>query len=192
MNIEGTETIQQDGLQLRPIAEAHAALIVAASVSDVPDWTYIPRSLDEGGAREWIRRGVQARKTGQAVRFVIEVENELAGTVGAQHPYAHDRGVVEIFYFILPEFRRRGIATGGLRLFDRWVQGATPELRRLQLHVIVGHPGSGRVAELAGYKFEGVAVHQIPSINGYGPRDAQVYAKAIAGSGKPGVGGVLA
>jgi RimJ/RimL family protein N-acetyltransferase len=192
MNIAGSEKIQEGGLQLRPIAEADAGLIVAASVSDVPDWTYVPRSLDEGAAREWIRRGVQARETGQAVRFVIELENQLAGTVGAEHPYAHDRGIVEIFYFVLPEFRRRGIATAGLKLFGRWVQDVTPELRRLQLHVIVGHPGSGRVAELAGYKLEGVAVHQIPPVNGYGARHAQVYAKAIAGSGQVGVGGVLA
>lgn len=192
MDIVGTEKIRESGLELRPIAEADAGLIVAASVSDVPDWTYIPRRLDEAGARDWIRRGVQARETGQAVRFVMELENQLAGTVGAQHPYAHDRGIVEIFYFVLPEFRRRGIATAGLRLLDKWVQDVTPELRRLQLHVIVGHPGSGRVAELAGYKFEGVAVQQIPPVNGYGPRDAQVYAKAIAGSGQLGVGGVLA
>lgn len=192
MNIAGTEKIEEGGLRLRPIAEADARLIVAASVSDVPDWTYVPRGLDEGGAREWIRRGVQAREAGQAVRFVIELESQLAGTVGAQHPYAHDRGIVETFYFVLPEFRRRGIATAGLRLLDRWVQDVTPELRRLQLHVIVGHPGSGRVAEAAGYRLEGVAVHQIPPVNGYGPRDAEVYAKAIAGRGEPGVGGVLA
>lgn len=174
------------------MAEADAGLIVTASRSDVPDWTYIPRNMDEEGAREWIRRGLQAREAGQAVRFVIELEGRLAGTVGAQHPHAHDWGIIETFYFVLPEFRRRGIATAALRLLDEWVQDATPELRRLQLHVIVGHPGSGRVAEQAGYKLEGVAVHQIPPVNGYGPRDAEVYAKAIAGSDQPGVGGVLA
>lgn len=94
------------------------------------------------------------------MRFVIQVEDQLAGTVGAQHPYAHDRGIVETFYFVLPGFRRRGLASAGLRLVDEWVRRVTPELRRLQLHVVVGNPGSARVAELAGYRFEGVAVHQ--------------------------------
>jgi RimJ/RimL family protein N-acetyltransferase len=119
MEISGAENIQKDGLQLRPIAEADASLIMAASVSDVPDWTFIPRDLDEGGAREWIRRGFPARESGRAVRFVIEFQNQLAGTVGAQHPHDHDRGIVETFYFVLPEFRRRGLATAGLRLLNR-------------------------------------------------------------------------
>jgi ribosomal-protein-alanine N-acetyltransferase len=192
VEITGAESIQGDGLRLRPIAEADAPLMMAASVGDVPDWTFIPRDMDEKRAREWIRRGFLARERGRAVRFVIEYESQLAGTVGAQHPYEHDRGIVETFYFVLPEFRRRGLATLALRLLNSWVQASTPELRRLQLHVIVGHPGSGRVAELAGYKLEGVAAHQIPAVNGYGPRDATVYGMAIAGSGQPGVGGVLA
>jgi RimJ/RimL family protein N-acetyltransferase len=192
MKIADVGQLWGDGFLLRPIVEEDAELIAAASVSDVPDWTFIPRNLGKDEARAWIRRGLAARENGQAVRFVIQVEDRLAGTVGAEHPYAHDRGIVETFYFVLPEFRRRGLANAGLRLVDEWVQRVTPELRRLQLHVIVGNRGSGRVAELAGYRFEGVAVHQIPPVNGYGPRDAEVYGIAIVGSSQPDVGGVLA
>lgn len=192
MKITGSESIQGDGLRLRPIAEEDAGLVAAASVGDVPDWTFVPRNLDEGAAREWIRRGVGARDKGRAVRLVIEVEGKAAGTVGAQHPHDHDLGILETFYFVLPEFRRRGLATAGLKLFNAWAEEVTPELRRLQLHVIVGHPGSGRVAELAGYKYEGVAVNQIPAVNGFGPRDAKVYAIAVVSRGEAKVGGVLA
>jgi RimJ/RimL family protein N-acetyltransferase len=192
MNIADGEQIRGDGFLLRPIVEADAELMVAASISDIPDWTFIPRDLDHDAAQAWIQRRVLARETETAVRFVIQLTDGLAGTVGAEHPYTHDRGIVETFYFVLPEFRRRGLASAGLRLIDEWVQRVTPELRRLQLHVIVGNRGSGRVAELAGYKFEGVAVHQIPPVNGYGPRDAEVYGLAIVGSSQPDVGGVLA
>lgn len=192
MNITDVREIQGDGFLLRPIAAEDEAVIATASLSDVPDWTFIPRNLTENDARTWIQRGFTARENGQAIRFVIEVAGQLAGTVGAEHPYAHDRGIVETFYFVLPEFRRRGLASAGLRLIDEWVQQVTPELRRLQLHVVVGNPGSGRVAESAGYRLEGVAVHQIPSVNGFGPRDAEVYGIAIAGSSQPDVGGVLA
>ena len=192
MKITGFEHIQGNGFLLRPITEKDAELMVAASISDVPDWTFIPRDLDQAAARAWIRRGSPARENGQAVRFVIQLEDRLAGTVGAEHPYAHDRGIVETFYFVLPEFLRRGLATTALRLVDESVQRVTPELRRLQLHVIVGNPGSGRVAEKAGYKYEGIAVNQIPAVNGYGPRNAQVYGKAITGSSQSEVGGVLA
>jgi RimJ/RimL family protein N-acetyltransferase len=192
MKITDFEHIQGNGFSLRPITEEDAKLMVAASISDVPDWTFIPRDLDQAAAQAWIRRGSPARENGQALRFVIQWENHLAGTVGAEHPYAHDRGIVETFYFVLPEFRRRGLATASLRLVDDWVQRVTPELRRLQLHVIVGNPGSGSVAEQAGYKYEGIAANQIPAFNGYAPRDAQVYGKAVAGSSPSEVGGVLA
>jgi RimJ/RimL family protein N-acetyltransferase len=192
MEISGSEQLHGEGLLLRPIMESDAKLMVAASQSDIPDWTFIPRDLDQGQARAWIRRGLGARETGRAIRFVIDTPDGVAGTVGAEHPYAHDDGIVETFYFVLPGFRRRGLASAGLRLANTWIRGATPGLRRLQLHVIVGNQGSGRVAELAGYVYEGVAVNQIPAVNGYDPRNAEVYGIAVEGSGAFGVGGVLA
>ena len=192
MKITGSEDLQGDGFFLRPIAESDAELIVAASVSDIPDWTFIPRTLGQGGAEAWIRRGLHARESGRAIRFVIETPDGGAGTVGAEHPYAHDDGLVETFYLVLPGFRRRGLATAALRLVNTWVSEATPALRRLQLHVIVGNQGSGRVAELAGYEFEGIAVNQIPAVNGFGPRNAVVYGIAVEGTTSVDVGGVLA
>jgi RimJ/RimL family protein N-acetyltransferase len=190
MNTADVGQLRGDGFLLRPIAEQDAELIVAASASDVPDWTFIPRNLGEDEARAWIRRGFAAIESGQAMRFVIQVGDRLAGIVGAQHPYVHDRGIAETFYFVLPEFRRCGLASAGLRLVNEWVRRVTPELRRLQLHIIVGNPGSGRVAESAGYRLEGVAVHQIPPVNGYGPRNAEVYGIAIGGGSQSDVGEV--
>lgn len=192
MKISGTETIQGDGFTLRPIAEEDAELIAAASISDIPDWTYIPRNLDQDASRAWIKRGSPSRENGSALRFVIQVGNHPAGTVGAEHLYVHDHGIIETFYFVLPEFRRQGLATASLRLINGWAQEVTPELRRLQLQVLVGNPGSGEVAKRAGYKYEGVAVNKIPAVNGYGPRDAEVYGIAVSGNYDSEVGGVLA
>jgi RimJ/RimL family protein N-acetyltransferase len=93
---------------------------------------------------------------------------------------------------VLPEFRHRGLATAGLKRLNAWAPQVPPELRRLQRHVIVGNAGSGRVAELAGYRYKGVAVNQIPPVNGYAARDAEVYGVAVTGSSQPHVGGVLA
>jgi RimJ/RimL family protein N-acetyltransferase len=192
MKITGSEELQGDGFFLRPIAENDADLVVAAGQSDVPDWTFIPRNLDRGEAQAWIRRGLDARASGRAIRFVIVTPNGAAGTIGAEHPYAHDDGLVETFYFVLPDFRRRGLATAALRLLNSWVGKATPMLRRLQLHVIVGNQGSGRVAELSGYQFEGTVANQIPAVNGFGPRDAELYGIAVEDSASSDVGGVLA
>jgi len=192
MKISGSERIQGDGFSLRPITEEDAELIVAASLSDIPDWTYIPRKLDQAAARVWIQRSIPARENGRAVRFVIRSGGHTAGTIGAEHPFAHDHGIIETFYFVLPEFRRRGLATASLRLINGWANENTPELRRLQLHAVVGNPGSGKVAKQAGYKYEGVAANQIPAVNGFGSRDAEVYGIPIFGSDQSNVGGVLA
>lgn len=192
MEIKDSALLQGDGYHLRLLETGDAKVILRASQTDVPDWTYIPRDLDLDGAAAWIHMGVERRPEGRAVRFAIVQDDQIAGTVGAQHPYDHDWGILETFYFVLPEFRRRGLASQSLKLFDQWAQRVTRNLRRLQLHVIVGNPGSGRVAELAGYKHEGVAVHQIPPVNGYGPRDAEVYAKRVSLIGWEDVNGVLA
>jgi RimJ/RimL family protein N-acetyltransferase len=192
MKITGSEQLRGEGFLLRPIVESDAELMVAASQSDIPDWTFIPRSLDRGEAEAWIRRGLGAGETGRAIRFVIDTPNGAAGTVGAEHPYAHDDGIVETFYFVLPAFRRRGLATAALRLLNTWVGEVTPALRRLQLHVIVGNQGSSRVAELAGYQLEGIVQNQIPAVNGFGSRNAEAYGIAVEGSASAGEGGVLA
>jgi len=192
MRIRSSEQMRGEGFLLRPIAESDAQLMVDSSKTDIPDWTFIPRDLDKGEAEAWIRRGLAARETGRAIRFVIETMDGVAGTVGAEHPYAHDDGIVETFYFVLPDFRRRGLATKGLLVANAWVREVTPTLRRLQLHVVVGNQGSGRVAELAGYKLEGTALNQIPAVNGFGTRDAEVYGIAVDGSASLEVGGVLA
>jgi RimJ/RimL family protein N-acetyltransferase len=192
MKISGSEKLEGEDFFLRPIAESDAQLMLAASHSDVPDWTFIPRDLDRDEAEAWIRRGLAARETGRAIRFVIETPDGAAGTIGAEHPYAHDDGIVETFYFVIPEFRRRGLATGSLRLLNEWVRESTPALRRLQLHVVVGNQGSGRVAELAGYKYEGTVVNQIPAVNGFEARDAEVYGLAMEENTSVDVGGVLA
>jgi hypothetical protein len=91
MNITGAGQLQGDGFLLRPIVEDDAEVIASASLSDVPDWTFIPRDLGEDQSRAWIRRGLPARESGMAVRFVIQVDGRLAGTVGAEHLYAHDK-----------------------------------------------------------------------------------------------------
>jgi hypothetical protein len=45
MNIQGTEMLRGEGFVLRPITEEDAQRMVAASASDIPDWTFIPRDL---------------------------------------------------------------------------------------------------------------------------------------------------
>lgn len=168
--------LRGEGFLLRPLAEGDFGLIAAASRTDVPDWTFVPRALDDSAAREWLAKRVGGSG---AIRMVIEVEGTPAGVVGAHQLHAHDPGLWEAFYFVMPEHRRRGLASAALRLLGEHAAQEVPELRRLQLLVIEGNPGSGRVAERAGYVREGVLRSQIPPVNGFGPRDATLYARLV-------------
>lgn len=165
-----------DGFLLRPLAEEDFELIAVASKTDIPDWTFVPRNLDEAAARAWVEKRIAA---GGAIRLVIEVDGAAVGVVGAHQPHAHDPGILEAFYFVLPSHRRRGLASAALRLLGEHAARAVPELRRLQLFVIHGNPASGSVAERAGYVPEGVLRSQIPPVNGFGIRDATLYARVI-------------
>jgi RimJ/RimL family protein N-acetyltransferase len=168
--------LQGDGFLLRSLVEGDFGLIAAASKSDIPDWTFVPRNLDEAAARAWVAKRLEA---GGAIRLVIEVDGAPVGIAGANQPHAYDPGMLEEFYFVLPEFRRRGLASAALRLLSEHAERVVPELRRLQLHVIEGNPGSGRVAELAGFVHESVIQNHLPAVNGFGPRDAAVYGRVF-------------
>ncbi|MCC6903636.1 MAG: GNAT family N-acetyltransferase [Polyangiaceae bacterium] len=160
---------------LRPLAPNDFGMIATASKSDVPDWTFVPRDLSEVDAKVWVERRAAASAAGGPIRLVIEVNGEAAGVVGAHQPYANDPGLLETFYFVLPEFRRRGLASAALSLMGEHAKRVTPELRRLQLFVIEGNPASARVAERAGYRREGLIAKQVMAVNGFGPRDAALY-----------------
>jgi len=171
--------VRGEGCGLRPLVPADVPLVVQAGEGDIPDWTFFPRHPTPAEARAWLDRDLAAAAAGTRVRFVVEVDGVPAGMVGGEHPHTADPGVVEAFYFVYPSYRRRGLATRALQAFDRWVVGAVPGLRRLQLHVVVGNPGSQRVAEAAGYAEEGIAVALIPAVNGFPVRDAHVHARRV-------------
>ena len=173
------ERIELEGFALRPLRADDVGVVVAAGATDVPDWTFLPAGADEALAAAWIGRNLEQMESGAGIRFVIEVDGEAAGMVGGRYLDSVDRGIVETYYFVLPPFRRRGLASRALRAFDDWVAGAVPRLRRLQLHVIVGNPGSQAVAESVGYEHEGIAVARIGPVNGFGVRDAHVHAKRV-------------
>lgn len=164
---------------LRPLADHDFGMIAAASRSDVPDWTFVPRDLSDQDAKVWVEKRVAASAAGGPIRLVIEVNGEAAGVVGAHQPYAHDAGLLEAFYFVLPAFRRRGLAGAALRLLGDHALRVTPGLRRLQLFVIEGNPASARVAERAGYQREGSLTKHVMAVNGFGPRDAALYALIV-------------
>ena len=64
-------------------------------------------------------------------------------------------GEAELGYVVAQAARGRGLATRALRLLTDW-SFARLRLERLELMISPANTGSERVAERAGYRFEGV------------------------------------
>ena len=63
-------------------------------------------------------------------------------------------GIGEIAYVIAPAARGRGVATSAVRLLSEWAFSRL-ELQRLELSIRPDNLASRRVAEKAGYRYEG-------------------------------------
>jgi RimJ/RimL family protein N-acetyltransferase len=74
-----------------------------------------------------------------------------------------ERKIVEIGYFVLPQARRRGIATAIARLLAE--HAFTLGIERVAAYVNVGNTASERVVERAGFTREGV-VRSLPKPDG--------------------------
>jgi RimJ/RimL family protein N-acetyltransferase len=70
-------------------------------------------------------------------------------------PEAGETAIGEIAYVVAPAVRRRGIAGNAVRLLSVWAFRELG-LKRLQLSIRPDNAASRRVAEKAGYRFEGV------------------------------------
>jgi RimJ/RimL family protein N-acetyltransferase len=93
------------------------------------------------------------------------VEPETGEVIGAGmlHHLDRERQIVEIGYFVLPEARRRGFATGIARLLAEHAFSLGVE--RVAAYVNVGNIASERVLERAGFRREGV-VRSLPVPDG--------------------------
>lgn len=143
---------------LRPFrAEDAPAIASACQDPEIGRWVpIIPAPYGETDARAFILMTLQAWHEGTGYEFAIAdaATDRYVGSIGLHlgpNPRRHSIG-----YLIAPEFRGRGYATRALRLLTRWgfEQFA---IERLALWTLIGNAASQRVAEKAGFRFEGLA-----------------------------------
>lgn len=158
---------------LRPLPELHGHGLHLrpwdpASRSDAEVWlrgttdpeftrwnTPLRPVTDLEGARETLRRRAQWTEDGTTVSFRI-ADTDTGTPLG--HIGVNDvrpvQGLGMVGYWVLPEARRRGVATRALLLTARW---AFTELglHRLELDHAAGHEVSCRIAERCGFLPEG-------------------------------------
>jgi RimJ/RimL family protein N-acetyltransferase len=144
-------------LQLRPPSENEASDALAMLLDpDVARWNPGPdaKDLDLEQARAWCRRGADWSDGGHATFAVLDATTgRLLGNVSL-HKIDREQQDAEVGYRVAPWARGQGVATAGLAAVSRWAFGALDLVRIEAFHSVV-NVASCRVAEKAGYLFEG-------------------------------------
>lgn len=152
-------------LYLRPLqASDEPAVAVAMRDPEILRWntgTTIVRAPEVARAAMWLRVREEGWATRRAANFgvVDATTGALLGMVGIRDiNYLPQQAIAS--YWTMPEARGRGVAPQSLDVVSRWAFGSPDTgglgLRRIWLDHAVVNPGSCRVAEKAGYRFEGV------------------------------------
>jgi RimJ/RimL family protein N-acetyltransferase len=120
---------------------------------EVVRFTRVPDPLPDGWLETWIRKFDGPDQWAWAILDGPEDSPELVG-YAVTGPMDRVGAEVELGYAVAPWARGRGVATETLRQLSRWAfaQG----MLRLTALISVDNPISSRVAQRAGYTFEGV------------------------------------
>jgi RimJ/RimL family protein N-acetyltransferase len=150
-------TLRAGDLVLRRKTPGDAeALVAACQDPEIPRWTRVPAPYTEATAREWAAQARVAEDGGHGLHLLVvdAASDELLGSAGlVRIDWEEARG--EVGYWLAREARGRGVATGAVRMVSRWAF-ENLAIERLEIHTEPDNHRSRRVAERAGYKFEGV------------------------------------
>lgn len=148
----GFEHLEGGGLTLRPWEPGDVVWVHGTCQDpEIQRWTKLPVPYRPSDAVALIRGSTDHRHSGTAASFAITVTDtgELLGAIGVKDIDRRARSA-EIGYWLAPDARGRGVASGALRLVCRWCFDG---LRVDTLHalVLVGNAPSERVLERGGF-----------------------------------------
>ena len=125
-------------------------------------WTY-SRPYTEADALGFLSEQEAMRERGEELHSAVVDPTDARVVLGSASLYAIDleQRTAAIGYWVLPEARRRGIATRAVRLLARW---AFDELAIARLELTCGpdNEASQRVAARCGFVREGVLRSHMP------------------------------
>jgi len=122
--------------------------------ADVQRYTMVPVPVPEGFEREWLTRYEEGRAEGMREGFAIVDDDGSFLGLALAFAIDHEGRELELGYTLTPSARGRGAATWALRALTEWaVRQLDPA--RIQLQISADNEASKRVAERAGYVYEG-------------------------------------
>jgi len=144
------------GIRLEPFGERHRpGLRALLADPQVLRYTRVPEPVPPDFDETWTSSYEARKAVGTAMNFAVEDDRDgtFLGIAVAPSITAADHAA-ELGYVLAPAARGRGIATEALGLLSGWAfaQG----MHRLYLVISVENDASKRVAQRAGYQFEGV------------------------------------
>jgi len=112
----------------------------------------IPYPYKPKDARSWVKYNLKLnkKKKKEEINFVIDINNEVAGRIG----FRIKGHIAEIGYWLGEKYWGQGIMTAVLRKITDYGFNKL-KLRRLEIGIFPFNKASARVAEKAGYKYEG-------------------------------------
>ena len=166
------------GLRLRPWQPEDAGAVLRGLTDpEFLRWnTQLRPVADLSDAEEFIRTRADGWASGAFAHFAVVEDGTVAGHVGISM-IEREMGSAMVGYWVVPEARGRGVAGRALELCTRWAFDEVG-LYRLGLGHALGHEVSCRVAERAGYAFEGVlrgAMHESGRRDAF--RDVHLHAR---------------
>ncbi|GAB2606970.1 putative acetyltransferase [Paractinoplanes abujensis] len=144
-------------LTLRPPREDDADAIAAAVADpETQRWLPLPSPYGREQAVTYVTGHVPAvRANGSGLIRAIESDGTLAGLIDLKKTDWRHRAT-EIGYWAAPAARARGLITEAVVALSRWAL-TEAALERVVLRIAPGNRASTRVAEKAGFTYEGVA-----------------------------------
>jgi RimJ/RimL family protein N-acetyltransferase len=143
-------------IRLEPLGESHlAAVAEMLKDDDVLRYTRVPVPVPPGFEREWLEFYDEGRSQGKREAFAA-VDADDGSFLGLGLAFSIDREgrQLELGYVVAPQARGRGVGTRTLELLTEWAFSELDALR-IELWISAGNAPSKRVAERAGYRYEG-------------------------------------